>query len=88
MNSITRYVTLIKCVMYKVLCKAKEVISRPVYIMDPKVGLWKMTFLHCPTSMVQFLRKNQFTMSLGPSIGVNRMWTKMIVYVSKNECDD
>ena len=43
--------------------------------MDHEVGPWKMAFSHGPTSMVQFL-KNQFTEPLGPSLGVNQMWTK------------
>jgi hypothetical protein len=35
-----------------------------------------MVGLDGPTSMVWFLYKNQFTKLLGPSLGVNRMWTK------------
>jgi len=36
-------------------------------------------------SVVRFLR-NQFTKPLGPSLGVNWMWTKRSNHASKNEC--
>ena len=32
--------------------------------------------------------KKQITMSLGPSVGVNQMWTKRNDYAPKNECVD
>jgi hypothetical protein len=32
--------------------------------------------------------ENQFTKLLGPSLGVNQMWTKKNDYASKNECAD
>jgi hypothetical protein len=31
-------------------------------------------------------KKNQFTKPLGPSLGVNRIWTKRNDHASKSEC--
>ena len=43
-----------------------------------------------PFSMLRFLQKIslQLTKPLGPSLGVNRMWTKRNDYAPKNECAD
>ena len=65
------------------------------------VGPWKMVFFHDLTWWVDFHgpiskpKKNQFTKPLGPSLGVNRMWTKRcdhapktllcLIYVQKRE---
>ena len=35
---------------------------------------------------ISFLFLNQFTKPLGPSLGVNRMWTKRNDHAPKNEC--
>ena len=45
-----------------------------------------MAFFHGPTSMVQFLKKNKVTKPLGPSLGVNQMWTKRNGHAPKSEC--
>ena len=56
---------------------AQEQQQGPVYIMTMKSdhGRWvfAMVRLDSPTSMVQFLKNNQFTKILGPSLVVNRM---------------
>ena len=43
-----------------------------------------------PFSMLRFLQKIslQLTKPLGPSLGVNRMWTKRNDNAPKNECAD
>ena len=52
----------------------------PVYTMEHEVGPWKIAFFHGPTSIVQFLKQKLgeffYIVNLGPSLGVNRMWTK------------
>ena len=50
-------------------------------------GFFSMVQFDGPTSMVRFF-KNQFTESLGPSPGVNQMWTKRYDHASKYECFD
>ncbi len=55
-----------------------------VYSVDHKVGPWKMAFCRGP---IFFLNKNQSRKSLGPSLGVNRMWTKRNNdHAPKSEC--
>jgi hypothetical protein len=40
-----------------------------------------------PLPMVQsILKNNQFTKYLGPSLGVNQVWTKINDHVPENEC--
>jgi hypothetical protein len=46
-----------------------------------------MVQLHGPTSVAQFLERNQFGKSLGSSLGVNRMWTERNDHAPKSECD-
>ena len=57
-----------------------------IYVMDHEVGPWKMAFFHGPTSIVQFLKKIKVTKPLGPSLGVNQMWTKRNGHAPKSEC--
>ena len=47
-----------------------------------------MDFFHGPNfhNLIFFL--NQFAKCLGPSLGVNRMWTKKNDHAPKNECAD
>ena len=52
--------------------------------MDHEVGPWKMVFSHSPISF----QKKQFTKSLGPSLGVNWIWTKRDGHAPKSECVD
>jgi len=47
-------------------------------------GLCQWTWVHGPTSMVRLLIKLVLK-ALGPSLGVNRMWTKKNDYASKSE---
>ena len=42
---------------------------------------------HDPTSMARFLKK-QVMNPLGPSLGVNQMWTKKDDHAPKSECVD
>ena len=60
-----------------------EVHSRPVYTMHHEVKPRKIAFFHGPISL-----KNQFTKPLGPSLGVNRMFTKKNDHAPKSECAD
>jgi hypothetical protein len=57
--------------------------------MDHEVGLWKMAFFHGPTWWSNFhglIEKiHQSTKLLGPSLGVNWMWTKRNDHAPKNE---
>jgi hypothetical protein len=46
--------------------------------MDHEVGPWKMAFVNGLTSVVR-LHKKIVLRALGPSLGVNRMWTKKTV---------
>ena len=59
--------------------------------MDHEVGPWKMAFLngrlHGPTSMVRLL-KELVLKALGPSLGVNQMWTKKNDHAPKREWVD
>ena len=50
---------------------------------------WTMKSDHArwPYFMVRYL-KDQYTKSLGPSLGVNRLWTKMNDHAPKSECAD
>jgi hypothetical protein len=51
----------------------------PVYTMDHEVRSWKMAFSYgpiSPVSVVRSLKEINFTKSVGPSLGVNPMWTK------------
>ena len=58
-----------------------------VYTMDHEVGPWIMVFFSGPSFMVRLLKKigSKF---LGPSLGVNRMWTKNNDHAPKCECVD
>jgi hypothetical protein len=50
---------------------------RPVYTMDHEGGLpWSNSL------------KTQFTKALGPSLGVNQMWTKRNGHAPRSECVD
>jgi hypothetical protein len=55
--------------------------------MDHEVRTWKMAFFHGPTSWSNFhdtiFKKKQFTKPLGPSLGVNQMWTSGIAMHQK-----
>ena len=53
-------------------------------------GRWPLSTvrLHGPTSMVWFPKKNLFTKPLGPSLGVNQMWTRRSDHAPKDECVD
>ena len=66
-------------------------LTGPVYAMDHDVGPSKMAFSNgpcsCPTSMI-WLLKNIVLKALGPSLGVNRMWTKKNDHAPKSECAD
>jgi hypothetical protein len=46
---------------------------------------WSRFIVQLPWS--NFL-KNQFTKPLGPSLGVNQMWTKRSDHAPKSECAD
>ena len=59
----------------------------PVYTMDHGRGPFPMVRVHGPTSMVQLL-KTLVLKALGPSLGVNRMWTKKNDHAPKSECVD
>lgn len=51
----------------------------PVYTMDHEVRSWKMAFSYgpiSPASVVRSLKEINFTKFVGPSLGVNPMWTK------------
>ena len=65
-------------------------VSRPVYTMEHEVGPWMMAFSHGPTSMVWFLIIIIIiiTESLGPSLGINWMWTKRNDHAPRTECVD
>ena len=59
--------------------------------MNHEVWQWKMAFSHGSDFMVQLpwsdlLKTNQFTKPLGPSLDVNRMWTKRNDHAPKSEC--
>ena len=61
--------------------------------MDHEVRPWKMAFFQSSTSWSNihgpiFFKKNQYTKPLGPSLGVNQMWTKENDHAPKNECAD
>ena len=60
--------------------------------MDHEVRPWKMALFHGLASWSKFhdlnSLKNQFTKLLGPSLGVNRMWTKSNDRALKNQCVD
>ena len=58
----------------------------PGYTMDHEVIPVKIAFLHGPTFRVRFLIKYKFTKPLGPSVGVNQIWTKRNDHAPKNEC--
>ena len=47
--------------------------------------LFSVVRLHGPISVVRFFR-NQFTKPLGPSLGVNQMWTMRSDHAPKKEC--
>ena len=55
--------------------------------MDHEVGPWKKAFFHGLTSWSDFLKKAIYKV-FGPSLGVNRMWTKRNDLAPKNECGD
>jgi hypothetical protein len=57
----------------------------PVYTMDHEVRPFKMAFVNGPTSMVRLLKKLVLK-ALGPSVGVNRMWTKKNYHAPKSDC--
>ena len=57
----------------------------PVYTIDDEVGSWKMVIFNGPRSWSDFFTKNSIE-SLGPSLGVNRMWAKKNDHVPKSEC--
>ena len=44
--------------------------------MDHEVGPWKMAFINGPSSWSNFYFLEIGFESLGPSLGVNQMWTK------------
>ena len=46
-----------------------------------------MVQVRVPTSMVRLL-ENLVWKALGPSLGINRMWTKKNDHAPKNECVD
>ena len=50
-------------------------------------GFFSMVRVHAPTFMVRLLKKSVLK-ALGPSLGVNRMWTKKNDHASKSECAD
>ena len=66
--------------------------EEPVHTMAHEGGPWKMAFFHGLTWWSNFhgpiSLKNQLTKSLGPSVGVNRMWTKRYDHALKRECVD
>ena len=57
-----------------------------------EVRPWKMACFRGPTLMVQLpwsdFLTNQVTKPLGPSLGVNRMWTQSNDHARKSECSD
>ena len=57
----------------------------PIYTMDHKVWPWKMGFFRVQLPWFYIL-KDQFTECLGPSLVVNRMWTKKNDHAPKSEC--
>ena len=65
----------------------EDPILGPIYNMDHEVGPWKRAYFNGPTSMVRLL-KNSVLKALGPSLGVNQMWTKTNDHAPKNECAD
>ena len=46
-----------------------------------------MVRVYGPTSMVQLLKKS-ISKALGPSLGVNRIWTKKNDHAPQSECVD
>ena len=58
----------------------------PVYTTDHEVGPWKMAFVNGLSSWSEFIKI--VLRALGPSLGVNRMWTKKSDHAPKNEGDD
>ena len=58
-----------------------------VYIKDYKVVPCYVTFFHGHTSMIQFA-KNANLKPLGPSQGVNWIWTKRSDHAPKSGCGD
>ena len=55
--------------------------------MDDKVVPCQRAFFHGHTSMVQFL-KNAFLKPLGPSLGINQIWTNKSDHAPKSGCAD
>ena len=56
--------------------------------MDHEVGPWKMAFVNGPRSWSDFPTEKLVLRALGPSLGVNRMWTKKNDHAPKSERAD